>query len=367
MLSKLRSCRIVKWCVIIIILLYADQIYEILVRRRQVETLEYETVQGRGDEMKNKALHPTLSKDCYIYKNASAQNICCRMHDYMANLHDVLTCLQLDFEGAKRVRSSGFRQEDGGRWLIAGDSRMRFFFFGIIRRFASPRLEYRYTKGKMKTWQGVDHLLRRKAPYIFKEDMEIRHLDVPDLKIVFYWDARLQRLVKDMTWWLKYEANRPIRLIVSTGAHYMIHSKDVFKKKGRAGAAAKFRRHLQRNWRNLNSLGRKIPVTFHFIDHFQEKLVYPQLKNVWNNDNVDYYNVLLKSKLSSSSLISWDSNVPLSGDYHDQCAADPKKTDDLAWRCHDPVHMGFGVIDQYWNMFLNDVCNKYLSLREDYC
>ncbi|XP_064103055.1 uncharacterized protein LOC135213107 [Macrobrachium nipponense] len=341
------------------------------VSERRLETPKEEASQEEETLHKREASqkHPALSKDCYVYKDAIARNTCCRMHDYMADPSRLLTCLRRDLEEAKRTRSAGFSREGGGRWIIAGDSRLRFFFFGIIRRLAGPRLLYRYTKGNGKKWRSVDHLLQQKAPYIFREDMEIKHLDAPEMRVVFYWDARLQRLAKDLHWWLKYDSRRPVRLIISTGTHYMCNSKDVFKKEGRAAASGKFRKFLSRTWNKLYSLGKMIPLTFHFIDYFQEKRVYPELQHVWHNENVDYYNSVLKSKLSSSSssLIPWDSNVPLSGAYHNKCSADPRVSDDLAWRCNDPVHMGFMVIDQYWNMFLNDACNRYFSFGEDYC
>ncbi|XP_066939094.1 uncharacterized protein [Macrobrachium rosenbergii] len=339
------------------------------ISERRLGTPREEALQegGKLHEGETSQKHPALSKDCYVYKDAIAQNICCRMLDYMADPSRFLTCLRRDLEEAKRTRSAGFSQEGGGRWIIAGDSRLRFFFFGIIRRLAGPRLLYRYTKGNRKKWRSVDHLLKQKAPYIFREDMEIKHLDVPEMRVVFYWDARLQSLAKDLQWWLKYDSRRPVRLIISTGTHYMCYSKDVFKKQGRMAASGKFRKFLSRTWNKLHSLGKMIPLTFHFIDYFQEKLVYPELQHVWHNDNVDYYNGVLKKKLSSSSLIPWDSNVLLSGNYHNKCSADPRQSGDLAWRCNDPVHMGFMVIDQYWNMFLNDACNRYFAFGEDYC
>lgn len=84
--------------------------------------------------------------------------------------------------------------------------------------------------------------------------------------------------------------------------------------------------------------------------------------------NFEAYNREAREILERSRVVIWDSTVPLSRAYVFQCYSQEKTTSmTFWWKCLDRLHVGYIVVEQYTDMLLNDVCNKYMSLPHDYC
>lgn len=87
-----------------------------------------------------------------------------------------------------------------------------------------------------------------------------------------------------------------------------------------------------------------------------------------SHENFDAYNRVAREALAGSGVVIWDSTVPLSRLYIFQCWRVQEMTPvTFWWKCKDELHVGYNAVEQYADMLLNHVCNKYMSLASDYC
>lgn len=104
-----------------------------------------------------------------------------------------------------------------------------------------------------------------------------------------------------------------------------------------------------------------------FISLPQESRVFKKYHNIYSNSNIDQYNAFLSQYVTGTDIILWDSNIPLSDTYYQQCEHTHRKTYDMLWNCADPMHSGYVTVEKYVDMLINDVCNPYLDLDARYC
>lgn len=86
-----------------------------------------------------------------------------------------------------------------------------------------------------------------------------------------------------------------------------------------------------------------------------------------SSELITLYNRIAQEKLQETGVVIWDSTLPLSAAYIQQCLNDPNETPPLyAWKCDDVIHIGYIAVEQYVDMIYNEFCNKYFDAN-GYC
>lgn len=100
----------------------------------------------------------------------------------------------------------------------------------------------------------------------------------------------------------------------------------------------------------------------------QESGLFRKYRGVYSNNNIDLYNSFLSSCLTGTNIKVWDSNIPFSISYNAQCAQRNRNSFDMLWNCNNPLHTGYVMVEEYANIFLNEVCNSFIDqLDTSYC
>lgn len=78
--------------------------------------------------------------------------------------------------------------------------------------------------------------------------------------------------------------------------------------------------------------------------------------------NFREYNAIYRRVLKDTGVVFWDSTLPLSRAYNQECLRNPRHLEDtLLWMCKDVVHVGYILWNQYADMVLNAACGQRMS------
>lgn len=87
-----------------------------------------------------------------------------------------------------------------------------------------------------------------------------------------------------------------------------------------------------------------------------------------NFQATEMYNDIARQLLQGTGVVLWDSTLPLSVIYANECMKTRRLTPiTYDWKCHDVNHLGYIMLEQYADMVYNGICNRYLDLSDEYC
>ncbi|XP_066974716.1 uncharacterized protein [Macrobrachium rosenbergii] len=238
--------------------------------------------------------------------------------------------------------------------LLVGDSHIRYIFEVLVRRIASPEIKYRIASFEKDTWKDVYVMMSKKRRTIHEDYHEVVHLGVP-LRITYKWNAFLEDLPSSLESWIAGKAPRPSFLLFGTALHFMRESEEVYRVYGAERASERYAEHLKVLAPLVKEFAKKTPTVFKLLDHLQR---HPR-NIIANNDNIDLYNKIARETFSGDHVVLWDSAQPLSDLYNEDCRMNNKVTPNTdMWICNDKRHIGYIMIEQYLDMYLNDICSK---------
>ncbi|XP_037778447.1 uncharacterized protein LOC119575104 isoform X2 [Penaeus monodon] len=309
----------------------------------------------------NTVKNPTFMESCYTYENFTASNTCCKLKKYSGS--DILECSRKLFaeQILRNRQAANSSVNDLGRVHIAlvGDSHMRDLFVAMAQRMEGEELLYTFDSQNV-TWRSVGSLFYQiRARNRIFDSMRVRHLSFP-LQVSWYKDVELKGFVRLIEKWETGEEPKPVFVITGFGLHWMknhpkpigVHYKNFF---------SKLVPHLSR-------LATTVPVYFKLVDYvlraYFEKRLYPGI----NLEAIPAYNIIAREQLRGSSVTLWDSTVPLSIAYVNECLREQRITPVVfTWKCHDDCHIGYVMLEQYADMVYNAACNRLLGLGDEYC
>ncbi|KAG7159492.1 uncharacterized protein LOC121877330 [Homarus americanus] len=334
--------------------------------------------------------HATFTKECYTYSGVTARNTCCKLHDYRDGL-DLLNCIKSSYvdhvlhqrqnmsevaelswfsmisQAKERVNADSVHHStEGVHWALVGDSHVRYITDVIIRRLATTGLQYteRSFEG---VWHEVYKLLNLMRMSVYTEDLEVRHMVVP-FYLTWYRDTFLQRLPELIRQWEAGEQLKPTLLILDCGLHWMVRSHKISMELGEEAAAVPYKEQLRSLAPQLTRLAATTTIIFKLLDDIPAVHGSHSDKNWLTLKNLQLYNSIVRESLEGTGVILWDSTLPLSQAYTSECVLRPKSLfPSYSWKCFDENHVGYIVVEQYADMILNDVCNKYMNLKPEYC
>nr|XP_045606320.1 uncharacterized protein LOC123763254 [Procambarus clarkii] len=326
-----------------------------------------------------------LSVKCYRYRELRATNTCCRMVDYARdNGSNILECATRSGPGnvgTQRLSSSSLSEAagtptvatlteealhvkaegaGGQHWVFLGDSHIRNVFEILVKRIAGPRVKYRLNSFEKDEWRDVE-LIFEKGWNMYHETIDVVHLDVP-LRLTFYWDIHHAQLPHLLHQWLGPPQRTPSLLLVGDSVtHWIVESWDE-KILSSLIFFDEYQQQLRNFSRQLSRLARHTAVIFKLQDHVP-------LGEWFRHNNVvtDQFNSLAREWLSGSGVLVWDSTLPLANQYVQQCIKHHRQTPDNTWKCNDVYHVGYIVIEQYADMLMNYICNRFLGVGDKYC
>ncbi|XP_064098417.1 uncharacterized protein LOC135209633 [Macrobrachium nipponense] len=189
---------------------------------------------------------------------------------------------------------------------------------------------------------------------VYHEDIEIMHRNLP-VFMTFLWDPLLHRLPHLLEEWLDKEDKRPSHLVLGSGLHYMSGGKTVNDYKNALGKMTS----------KLSKLAeKKTRVVYKLVDHLQIKKADDRMAPTV----IDSFNNATNDIFADTKVVVWDSNLPLTDMYNDECLRHPRsQKGQRLWACEDKGHIGYIVINQYANMLLNSICNAAMEAGADYC
>ncbi|XP_045623356.1 uncharacterized protein [Procambarus clarkii] len=343
--------------------------------------------------------HPAYDRRCYKYHtNLHAENICCRTANFSGSISMIHKCITkanahllkvhrgnttstggVEVAGYYAAEGSdnttvggGNATASGGRgparsehWVVFGDSHMRYLLASFLTRFRSPTLQYRLKeKGK---WLSAAFLEAELHTHKIWANIEVRDLGV-NFHLTFYWDILLKILPRKLTEWEQHPHRSPTLVIFSAALHWMVATLDVYQSQGPEAAVALYRKHIRSFKDQLTRLAANTTTAFKLVDDIMIAGMPNSKKAINTRSNYPLYNKAALEELSGTGVIIWDSTLPLSRAYTLRCEAQPLHTPPWHhWNCLDPGHVGYILVDQYADMIINDYCNKYLNLGQDFC
>ncbi|XP_064089899.1 uncharacterized protein LOC135203896 [Macrobrachium nipponense] len=360
-------------CVVVLTWLYALR-SQGTQRRLYPRPIDADEILPEEEERSPRIQHPYYFRECYTYTNLTARFTCTDSHSFKNYSYDNILECATNLWAFMRNKSApnpwanssssppptasdaaAIAKRPSVHLVMAGDSHVRNIFEVFLRRIAGPRVKYHVAKMDPDDWKDSVDLFANWKTDAHEFFHELILLDGP-LKITFYWDPFLEQLPQLMSSWAAGVESKPTHLLIGSTLHYMRRTSAVFLGKGQKAASMEFSNHLRTISPQLEKFSRITPVVFKLQDHLQKDPV----NNIENPQNIDYYNRIandLLPKSSSSSFVVWNSTVPLSDLYSKLCEEKgsvlPHTVD---WRCEDPKHLGYLIIDQYLNMYLNDIC-----------
>ncbi|XP_068237194.1 uncharacterized protein [Palaemon carinicauda] len=302
----------------------------------------------RHDDQRSSSsgLSAVFSKQCYRYDNFIASNTCCRLIDYRRNSTNIEKYVKIRSEINAKINVSwdetnssiSSMKTSQEHWVFVGDSHCRYIFVSLIHIFNKHKLRYRFPRQKtLQTYWQDFHTYRQDLKAInFHEDLEILHKEMP-LKISFLWDRKLHRLPGLVQEWHTQPAGKPTFVLADTGLYYMIDR-----------AQDEFENFMTKLSKNISNLAATVPVVYKLIDHLQAK-------DEWFAQQlIDEYNAFAARLLRNTGVIVWDSCLPLSDMYVQECRRHPRNMKKSRhWLCNNKGHTGYIMVDQYANMVLN--------------
>ncbi|XP_068229718.1 uncharacterized protein [Palaemon carinicauda] len=220
---------------------------------------------------------------------------------------------------------------------MVGDSHIRGIFERFMKRMGNDRIlvaKVRMTKNKLKKFQHESkYWVKRNNRYL-----ELDRLDVP-LRVVFYWDERLQRLPHLLSSWMNGSATKPTHLLLGSTLHHVKEVKDILYVEGIKVASRPFYNRLKVISPLLKTFSRSAQVVFKLQDHLEKYSSY-----IFDDMLLlDYYNKIASDLLvpRSPSFVVWNSTIPLSDLYEKECSRNgsrlPRKNEK---KCSDDMHLG---------------------------
>ncbi|XP_066952556.1 uncharacterized protein [Macrobrachium rosenbergii] len=186
---------------------------------------------------------------------------------------------------------------------------------------------------------------------------ELIHLDVP-LRLTFYWDPLLALLPSYIASWMAGNSSKPTYLITAgTTLHFMQVTQLVYFAEGIEASSRLLFNHLKEISPLLEEFSKTTQIVFKLQDHL--KVV--SENEFMNRRLVDRGNQISYELLPrSSNLTVWSSTVPLSDIYWEECRRRGSRVRHAPiWKCWNTRHLGFIMIDQFLDMFLNGVCCRF--------
>ncbi|XP_064113380.1 uncharacterized protein LOC135220015 [Macrobrachium nipponense] len=238
--------------------------------------------------------------------------------------------------------------------FFLGDSHIAHLFQVFCRRLVvNRRVMYRSAEMKKDQWTYINYndiVWKRNKKRVPMH--ELLHLDGP-LRVTFHWDPLLVLSPKFLSSWMSGKESKPTYLITAgTALHFMKATRSTYLSKGVEASSRRFFNRLKEVSPLLAKFSKTTPVIFKLQDHLKNDI------KSYNHRLIDHYNRISYDLLArSSNFTVWDSTIPLSDLYWDGCrlvGSIYRDTD--VWNCDDKSHLGFVVIDQFLDMFLNGIC-----------
>ncbi|KAK3882221.1 hypothetical protein Pcinc_013394 [Petrolisthes cinctipes] len=306
--------------------------------------------------------HQVYWEKCYVYhpENFTAENRCCRMHDYTSSPLAFHTCIQKDLDVNNR----------DVKWMLVGDSHMRYLFSDLLTTISGPHLKFMLTKSE-RVWKDGSNInttmsIRAKAQH----EKIVAIDDHINFTLTFHWDHLLNRLPRMANEWLKNSTQTPSLIVFSGALHNIIQAQKLYITGGPKAAAQQYRQHLLQLRPSLVRLAASTRVVFKLVDHLWQTMLRKETQNaVHDGWNYALFNEVAVDVLSGTGVVIWNSTLPMSYLYALECIRSPHRRTlpSRHWNCPDTVHVGYILVSQYTNMVLNDYCNRFLGFGEEYC
>ncbi|XP_069192084.1 uncharacterized protein [Procambarus clarkii] len=220
------------------------------------------------------------------------------------------------------------------------------------------------TQGK---WLSAAALEAELHTFKLWQNIEVRDLGV-NFHLTYYWDTLLKILPEKLTEWEQHPHRSPTLVIIAAALHWMEATQDVYQSQGPEAAVALYRTHISSFKDQLTRLAANTTVVFKLLDDLRRASEPNAWKAINTRSNYPLYNKAAVAALSGTGVIIWDSTVPLSRAYTLRCEAQLLHTPPWHyWNCQDPCHVGYILVDQYADMIINNYCNKYMNLGQDFC
>ncbi|XP_037786323.1 uncharacterized protein LOC119582157 [Penaeus monodon] len=189
--------------------------------------------------------------------------------------------------------------------------------------------------------------------------LNARHLGVP-LQLTWYKDLELKNFVKLTTMWEKGEEIKPTFVITGFGLHWM--------KNRPLPVGFHYRNFFTNLVPHLSRLASTVPVFFKLVDYVILAMRRKNTSTGINFQATEMYNDIARQLLQGTGVVLWDSTLPLSVIYANECMKTRRLTPiTYDWKCHDVNHLGYIMLEQYADMVYNGICNRYLDLSDEYC
>ncbi|XP_045623360.1 uncharacterized protein [Procambarus clarkii] len=329
--------------------------------------------------------HPAYDRRCYKYHtNLHAENICCRTANFSGSISMIHQCITKANAHLLKVHSSNGTSGDAGdnaarpteagvmgpdargeHWALFGDSHIRYIFTAFLTRFRSPTLQYRLPDKDQ--WLSAATLEVTLHVNKTMQNIEARDLSA-NFHLTYYCDRKLTMLPKKLTEWEQHPHRSPTLIILAGALHWMLHTQKVYQSQGPEAAVALYRKDISSFKDQLARLAANTTVVFKLLDDLKRASIPNATEAINTRSNYPLYNKAALEELSGTGVIIWDSTLPLSRAYTLRCEAQPLHTPPWHhWNCLDKGHVGYILVDQYADMIINDYCNKYLNLGQDFC
>ncbi|XP_037801125.1 uncharacterized protein LOC119596074 [Penaeus monodon] len=330
---------------------------------------------------------PSLSQECFAYNATSAENTCCHMMNFIS-VDDIRRCIlgvtsipetslppdrrtyTKEWTQKNKEEQRGIFTESGSsimihnntvNWAFIGDSHTRYLVCAILSLMKGPDFQCRISEFQGK-WKNIDYFLDKLPRCRYKgEFIMLRHVHSP-FTLTYYQDVYLTNLPKLVKLWEAEERPKPTFVVMNTGNHWMRYLESTYLEKGVEAAGKIFEKHLQSIVPVISRLARTTPVIFKMQDDLQVAYIEKPKVKSFTVDNIRKYNALYRQALKKTGVVFWDSTLPLSRAYNQECLKNPRHfRDTLWWMCKDVVHVGYILVRQYADMVLNAACGRRMS------
>ncbi|XP_042891507.1 uncharacterized protein LOC122266021 [Penaeus japonicus] len=328
-------------------------------------------------------LYPSFSQKCFAYEGTDAENLCCNMKQYRS-VEDIRQCIrglaqdvamvsrstprtslplhstQKNKEEQKNILLKN-RPLNTTNWAFIGDSHGRYLFCAIFSHMKGPEFQCRIPDFQGE-WRSLDYFLDKLPSCRYKGDfIEIRHVHSP-FTLTYYKDQYLTNLTRLMRQWENNERPYPTFLVMNTGNHWMRYLEPSYLRKGVKAAGKIFEKHLLSVAPLISRLARTATVIFKMQDDLQVAYIRKPKVKSFTVANFREYNAIYRRVLKDTGVVFWDSTLPLSRAYNQECLRNPRHLEDtLLWMCKDVVHVGYILWNQYADMVLNAACGQRMS------
>ncbi|CAL4079426.1 unnamed protein product, partial [Meganyctiphanes norvegica] len=87
--------------------------------------------------------HPYLSKECYLYRNLEARNVCCKTRQYTSKYVQICSIKMASTNKSRSLLNGHDAHQSiprglGNHWVFVGNSRVRKLMYMIVQIFDCP-------------------------------------------------------------------------------------------------------------------------------------------------------------------------------------------------------------------------------------